>query len=55
MKYIKATLIFKIPKDKLSPKEQAEWPTSFKELQTEIAETSPEGVEATLKVEEVEE
>jgi hypothetical protein len=57
MKYIKATLVFKIPKDKLTEEEQAGWPEKFEELQGEITKESEgmPGVVCTLKVEEVDE
>lgn len=55
MKYIKATLVFKIDKSKLTPEEQSGWREQFDGLRQEMLRDTPKEVAATLQVEEVEE
>lgn len=55
MKYIKAILTIKIPKDRLNIEERKGWENDFAELKREMTETAPPDVIATLTVEEVDE
>lgn len=55
MTYIKAVLIFIIPKESLSEEERESWDSHFDDLREEVAEDLPRGVIATLLVNEVDE
>lgn len=53
MKIIRATLTFEIPVEKLKEGERAMLEEEFESLRREVTETSPNGITATLKLEEI--
>lgn len=52
-KFIRATLVFEIPKDKLKEGEEKLLETDLDLLRRDVAENSPNGVRATLTMSEV--